>query len=780
MHYNTIADYEYVYLEEIDIKDFVNKYMKLTTKLKSKKWHVKDKKSNAKYYDSSNIITFDTETHTDIDKELAWTYRQMIEINESPVLFTRTMEEVGIVLNEIDNWYRTNGIYKIKNFRSVIWVHNLSYDFQFLRDCCEFKSTLSRKKRDVVNAFDENRHIEFRCSYQLTGLGLAKCAEDYGTKHKKLKGDMNHSLCRGHDTVLDDTETAYCINDVVVLREFIQILLGLEEYGGKEISYNNFPLTKTGLVRNDLRKRRDSYSQEDKKKINRLLNSGFHIDANKYRLCRAIFQGGYTHAFICNKERSENGIKLNSYLKRIQSFDKTSDYPEQMLKHKYPMTSFCKLTRLEYVKFFEERKATNCKYDNHAYIINMTLGNVKSKTPVSYISKCKWEKSIVNGKYDNGKMYSCDSIRLSVTEYDFEIILNNYSFETIEIEDIFYSKKDYLPKYIIEAAEKYYRKKTNLKGIDGEEVSYVLFKQLLNSIYGVTVQDPCKPSFCFSSDSEAEDNWEKTILEKDEDIEKKINSARNLVKYPWGVWVTAYARYELISAINKIDPEDIVYCDTDSIKYKARKKYTKLFDELNDEMIAEHEKAAEEIYEKYGIDVDLAPENKKHEKIEIGLWDNEGCYKYFKALGSKRYMWYKIYYDKKKKKLCSKFEITCCGIAKKSILAHILNKVGINEEDITPELEEDKILKVFEEFTDGLSIQGGYDSNGESLTGKMTHKYFDNKSFTETIIDHNGVTMDVHADNYITLTPSDFNLNANEDYFEFNDIFDYIHDELFD
>ena len=53
-----------------------------------------------------------------------------------------------------------------------MYVHNLAYEFQFLRDICTFKEVFARTPRKPIKCYADNLGIEFRCSYLLTNQSL--------------------------------------------------------------------------------------------------------------------------------------------------------------------------------------------------------------------------------------------------------------------------------------------------------------------------------------------------------------------------------------------------------------------------------------------------------------------------------------------------------------------------------------------------------------------------------------------------------------------------------
>ena len=91
-----------------------------------------------------------------------------------------------------------------------------------------------------------------------------------------------------------------------------------------------------------------------------------------------------------------------------------------------------------------------------------------------------------------------------------------------------------LPQAMIDVTMDYYRKKTELKGVAGQEVYYTKAKNKLNSIYGMCATNPVRTSLVFNgNDFEVKEVDEKTEL-------KKANSKAFTV-FAWGCWCTAWS-----------------------------------------------------------------------------------------------------------------------------------------------------------------------------------------------------------------------------------------------
>lgn len=70
-----------------------------------------------------------------------------------------------------------------------IWVHNLAYEFQFLRGIYDFQpeDVFLLDRRMPLRA--QTGRALYRCSYKQTNMGLAEFTKKMKAKHQKLSGD---------------------------------------------------------------------------------------------------------------------------------------------------------------------------------------------------------------------------------------------------------------------------------------------------------------------------------------------------------------------------------------------------------------------------------------------------------------------------------------------------------------------------------------------------------------------------------------------------------------
>lgn len=594
--------------------------------------------------------------------------------------------------------------------RIICWVHNLKYEFQFLQYKFTWNDIFAIDALTPVQAVADCG-IEFRCSYIQSGKSLAKLGEDL-TKFKlpKLVGDLDYTKIRHWKTELTEKEMEYCRNDVLILNGYIQ------ELKDKGENISNILLTKTMYVRRDVRNRcfygygKHKRNTKEAKKYKQLMKA-LTLEPDEYESVHAAFAGGFTHA---------NARNANKTLLDVTSWDFTSSYPAVMLTEMFPMSKGKKIDGYYFLEDFPFMP--NC-----LYVFTVRFKNIKIKedapdTPISF-SKCS--KISKYYELDNGRVWKCDELETTITNIDLDTIRAFYDFDECVIFNAWEYIKSYLPLPIIQSVIKYYKNKTTLKDVQGEEEAYQLFKGFLNSIYGMMVSNILHPNFTWGELY----GWTTEKLTDLKDELQNYNESNNrFLSYVWGVFITAYARRNLFSGILACG-EDYIYSDTDSIKILNSDDHKDYIDNYNNMII----KKLKTMCNTYKIDFsDVSPYTIENEQKIIGLWDFDGHYKKFKTLGAKRYM---VLTDK------DELKITIAGVNKKTGAEYLKTKKD-----------------PFESFTDELVIPKEY-------SGKKTLTY-SNDSFTEEVTDYNGITAVVSESTWSHMESVDFSLNMTDAYME--------------
>lgn len=559
--------------------------------------------TNKEYRERKNDIKADK-------KAIMYIWQFAIENN---VIYGRTWNDF------ITFCYRLHDFLDLEKRYLIVYVHNLSYEFQFICKWFNWTDIFADSERKPIKAENE-LHFIFKCSYRLSGYSLAVLANNlHNHSIKKLTGDLDYNLLRNSKTTLTEQELAYCFNDVLIVTAYI--MEQLAEFGNIE----KIPLTQTGKVRRYVRSKCFS-----NKKYRFMINK-LTLDKAEYLLLKNAFMGGFTH---CNAMYTERECK------NVTSYDFTSSYPTVLISEKYPMSKGKRIT----IQTTDELENL---INNFSVLVDIQFTNIKSnflyENIISY-SKCR---NIENPRINNGRIVQADKLTVTLTDIDYLNIKDFYKWENAKIGLCYVYKRDYLPKEIIETILQLYKDKTELKGVDGKEVEYLHSKELLNSIYGMCVTSIIHDIIDFDGN-----DWNTTASDIESEIENYNTDKNRFLFYQWGVWCTAYARNNLYTGIKECK-SDYIYSDTDSIKIFNAENHKEYFERYNKWIISKLEKCMNN----YGLDVSLIrPKTIQGIEKPLGVWDFDGFYTSFKTLGAKRYIM-----DKN-----GKLNITVCGLSKKS------------------------------------------------------------------------------------------------------------------
>lgn len=660
-------------------------------------------KKNIEYINVPNAFDIETTSFHYHNEKSSLMYIWQAGFNGN-VIYGRTWKEFTEMIDRIS---RELDLCDMK--RLVIYVHNLSFEFQFIRKLFKWKQVFALDSRTPIYALTENG-IEFRCSYLLSGYSLAKLGDNL-VKYKvsKMVGDLDYKLLRHHKTPLTEKELGYCINDVRVVMSYIQ------EKIEHDNGIQNIPLTKTGYVRQYTRKKclRGVRAQEY-----RHLMSTLTIEPDEYKMLKRAFQGGFTHA------NYRNACKV---FNNVTSADFASSYPAVMVAEKFPMSKGF-IVKPTNMKHFREL----CK--RYCLIFDIEFTELAPKLDYDHplsASKCS---TLTNPVVDNGRVQFAELAITTITDIDFTVLEKFYTWEKIRIGKCVAYEKAYLPTPLVESILVLYKDKTTLKHVAGKEVEYLLSKEQINACYGMVVTDIVRDLITYDED------WKESKADLHKEIDKYNNDHNRFLFYPWGVFVTSYARRNLFTGIAELK-QDYIYSDTDSVKFINADNHIKYFEKYNNNLCYKMKLALEHHNLSYDM---IHPKTVEGIECYLGVWDmNDGFYTRFKTLGAKRYM---IEED-------NKINITVSGINKKLAVPYLLQTY----------------TDPFNAFDNGLKFPKNYINNKGiecSATGKLTHTYIDEIQ-KGVICDYLG-----NEEEYITLSGihmenADYELSLSEIYINF-------------
>lgn len=585
-----------------------------------------------RYYKAA-VCAFDTETSyiEQIDRQTLYIWQ--FQIDEALTVIGRTWSAF------LTFWQTACDILEEQDKYIVVYVHNLSYEFQFMRSLFHVDpdDLFCVKSRRVLRWICGR--FEFRCSYLQTNMSLDAFTHKFGVKHSKLSGaDFDYKKVRYADTPLSDRELEYCVNDVRGLVEALKA-----EMARDDDTLYTIPLTSTGYVRREVKA---ALRQWGRHRLAELM-PGREV----YQLLREAFRGGNTHAnryFVKNPEYPLPPVE------DVHSADRSSSYPDVQVNYMFPMSPFKRvLSDVSYSRL----KDHYIKRRGYALLFRMEIKDLALRdkfNPCPYISLDKCHK--ISGKQtDNGRILKADHVFITVTDIDFNIIDKQYVLndDNVTISDLYFARYDYLPDELRALVKHFYSEKTALKGVEGMALFYDKFKNLINAVYGCSAQDPGKDNIIYN-ENPTDENGLYTFEGKD--LDDILYHARPSQPYQWGVWTTARARERLqimIDAVHENPDSEFVYTDTDSVKYIGDFDLESINAELR-QISIDHGAYADDVH------------GNRH---YMGVYEFEGTYKRFETLGAKSY----VYEDDS-----GELHIAIAGVPKKAGAAELTRMGGFD------------------------------------------------------------------------------------------------------
>lgn len=695
-----------------DIDKVIDKYLSHEPLARTKK--------KGSFYNVPCAFDIETSSFLHNGYKRACMYVWQLGINGA-VIIGRTWDEFYEVIERISKVLGLSPKKKVL----PIYVHNLAFEFQWIRHWFKWNSVFATDKRKPLRVLAENG-VEFRCSYRLSGYSLNKTCENLlKYKVKKMVGDLDYSLIRNSKTPISEKEMGYCINDVIGVMCFIQ-----EEIERNEGNITHIPMTSTGYARNICKDYCFGRDYMQKQQYEYFMSS-MTMDQKELLECIEAYAGGFTHA---------SARKVRRLLKNVASFDYTSDYPACMVAfNDYPVK------KIGYVQVNSKEEFRQlCK--KYTVFFKLAVKNIREKInidhPLSY-SKCK---KVKNPVCDNGRVVSADYLETYINNIDLQYLEEYYDWDNWGAFDVLVYEKGYLPTPLIEAIAYLYKAKTELKGVEDKKEEYQHAKALLNALYGMCCTAILRAEILYDED------WheEKRTPESDaEQLDDWNNNSMRFLHYSWGCVITSLARRNLLLSMKSVG-EDYCYSDTDSVKIENYEKHLPFFENYNKWITKRIEKACK--FHHLPLDT-FRPKTIKGDEKPLGVWDFEGVYTYFKTLGAKRY----AVLDG------DVFNITVSGVNKAYAVPYMLDQFGIKyEEDkkdttkyhITDGIE--KIEMVFAFFDEGLVVPAEF-------SGKNCSTYIDYET-KGYVTDYLGNKAEYHEYSSIHMGPSEYALSISDDF----------------
>lgn len=391
---------------------------------------------------------------------------------------------------------------------------------------------------------DKDRFIEIRDSLKLLPFSVKRIGESFGTKHKKL--DMEYTGFRYAGCRITDKEREYIANDVLVVKEALEIMF---TEGHKKLTIGSCCLAeyKKSIGRKNYERLFPDVYEMPIDPIHSHETAGDWV--------KHSYRGGWCY-LVKGKEKQilTNGITA----------DVNSLYPSMMSSesgNRYPVGE----PTFWYGNCIPDEALSNNRYyfvriKTRFYLKENMLPFIQIKNNLLYKGTEALETSDVYNPKD-GKYYTqyIDTkgnvqeaiVTLTLTMTDYELIKEHYELVDFEIIDgcYFRSAIGIFDNYI----DKYKKIKLESKGAKRE-----LAKLFLNNLYG-------KMASSKNSSSKL------AYIKEDKSIgfTTIISNDKKAGYIPVGSAITSYARNFTIRAAQKNfygkDKDGFVYADTDSI-----------------------------------------------------------------------------------------------------------------------------------------------------------------------------------------------------------------------
>lgn len=551
--------------------------------------------------------------------------------------------------------------------RVYIFVHNLAYDWQFLRRflIAEFgqpKKQLNIKSHyPMLIQFDNG--LVLRDSLILAGCSIEKWGENLGVSTRKAVGCWDYEKIRHQNTILDENELKYIECDT---------LTGVECLNELANQLNNtvvdIPFTSTGIVRREVQvlgRKNYAKQQFNKQPIT------FEFLTN---VLHDVFHGGYTHA---------NRHIVGWIIDKVTCMDFKSSYPYSMLTEDVPLSQFIKLSDP-----YKNPEDIYNKAHQNAYIFKFVASGIKLRDPLYPMPPLQASKCLttINDIRDNGRIREADYIEIWLNEVDFLTIYEMYEWSEAYCVEVYVASKGLMPKWFRDEIFTIFKEKCELEYEikvlgQGDKTKYNLKKAQLNSLYGMCVTFPIRPDIIevyepekYNGEILQSGDYYEDKIDMKKKFEKYMKDWKQVLPYVYGVYCTSWAQRHLFELSKCIDDINYhwLYSDTDSI-YSDRWNRDKLaiFNQnIKDKLI----KAG------YG------PVKIEDREFWLGIAELDGTYDRFITQGAKRYA---VEVD-------GQIKITVSGVPKRS---------------------GGQALKSLEDFTEGYIFKG-------EDTGKKLSTYF--------------------------------------------------------
>ncbi len=448
--------------------------------------------------------------------------------------------------------------YLIRDLEYTQAFYNLPNENEIITDTSKIKQIPAKEMKN--NSFNylvsnmgqwykitiktNNKIIEICDSLKLLPFSVKRIGESFGTKHKKL--DIEYTGFRYAGCTITDEEQEYIKNDVLVVKEAIEIMFN---DGHDKLTIGSCCLSEFKSIIG-----RCEFKEKFPDIFGIALNSKEYGSENAGEYIRKSYRGGWCYLVEGKANKVYNkGLTadVNSLYPSMMSSESNNRYPVG-LPNFWKGNFIPKQAMFGHTFFFIRIKT-------RFYLKEGMLPTLQIKGNMLYPPREMLRTSDIydseKGKYypfytENGEIKEAIA-ELTLTQMDFELLKKHYELVDLEILDgcWFYTEPDIFDEYI----DKYKRIKLTSKGAKKEEA-----KLFLNNLYG-KMASSTNSSFKIAYLKEDQSLGYYTVVQ--------YNKKAGYI--PIGSAITSYARNFTIKAAQEnfygSDKPGFIYADTDSI-----------------------------------------------------------------------------------------------------------------------------------------------------------------------------------------------------------------------
>lgn len=405
------------------------------------------------------------------------TFNYLIDLNDNIMIYYHNLK--------FDGTFWLDYLIKHKHFsQAVEKVGERFFDVRFLKEKDMQNNTFKYSISDMGAWYNiiikvNNHIIEIRDSLKLLPFSVRKIGKSFGTKHKKL--DMEYTGYRYAGCEITDEEKSYIANDVLVIKEALEIMF---DEGHKKLTIGSCCLSEFQKIVNEESVSNEIYST--------LYPNLYEIEIPEHYGSTTVgdyinksYKGGWCYAVTEDTNKVvHNGVTadVNSLYPSMMHSESGNIYPTGVPTF-YDGESFDRLFPL---MLKSGRKYCFIRLKTRFYLKDGYLPFIQIKRSWLYNPRESLKTSDVYNDLDgnyyrqyidlDGNMKEA-IVELTLTQTDYLLMLEHYNLEDTTILDwcVFDAEAGQFDKYI----DKYKQIKITSKGAKRE-----LAKLFLNNLYG--------------------------------------------------------------------------------------------------------------------------------------------------------------------------------------------------------------------------------------------------------------------------------------------------------